>query len=304
MIAVVVALVAAGCAGGDEPSRETVAPQIAGTPTPTPSPTPTPAYPDGVRAESVNAFELARAHEAAVSERETTIRFQRTVRRPNGSTLSSYRLRATTTGDRLLVDVGGRVPGGVRPQLGRGNRTVWSNGSVVVTRQVSTDGSVDYRYREGQPAAAYSPLTTGTTAIHSLLVGQNLSVVRETEGGTAYVLAGDVRRPIDGLGTDTANGTLRALVTAEGVVRWIECRYETRIDGKAAVVTARFETGEATAPVDRPAWIDTAINESDGGYPGEYDALAGPATVTARAALSPAPEGRTPPAGGRTADPA
>lgn len=317
-LAVVLLVVVAGCVGlgGEGSDRNTVAPQIDGTPTPTTSPTPTPAYPRGVFADSTDAFEVARGHRSVVTAHNTTIRYSRTVRRPNGTLLSSYRLRAATEGDRLLIRIGGRVTGSVRPELGRGNRTIWSNGSVVVTRQVSTDGTTDYRFTPFPPGIAYSPLTTGTTAIHSALVRQNLSVVssRDTRRGTRVVLAGGVRRPVDGLGETALNGTIRAAIRGDGLVERFEVRYYTRLEGELAIVTVRYRTVETEdTRVRRPAWVATGINESDGGYPGEYGSVTPGRAASGSEfgqlgqfnlwASRPARGDRTPREPGRTADP-
>lgn len=277
-LGVILLVVSAGCVGvfgGSESAEQgTVPPPLQGTPTASPTPTPEPNYPPGVTTDGVAAFRLASAHEDSVAGDNTTVRYRRTVRSPNGTLLSGFGFEARTQGTRFLVDLHGRVAEPVRPKFARGNRTIWSNETLVAIRQESADGTVDYRLRERNSLTQFAPFTSGRAGVYEPLIGQSLSVTRaiQTPNGTVYVLRGTVERPVSRLGETVRNGTVELRVGTDGVVRSLDIRYETTIADRSVVVTARYETVARTGTtVERPAWVDDAVNRSDGGYPGEYD---------------------------------
>lgn len=226
-VAVCVLLVLAGCSGFAPPAEptRTLTPAAVPTPSSTPPPTPTPGPPSGLTARAVvDPLELANAHQVALLGTSYTVRRRHVERYANGKVvLTLAAFDNTTTYSR-------RKPTAVRRYYDDELYIALSSLNTTVER-TTRDGATVYRIR----ATTTSPPTT----VESLTYGRPR--VRAVE-----------------------NVSFRARVAPTGMVRLYHLEYTAHADEGTIRVTetARF-TGVGTTTVGRPAWVDTALNETD-----------------------------------------
>jgi hypothetical protein len=264
-VAFAVAVVLAGCGGapGGDAGERTVNPALANTPTVSPTPTPQPAYPPGVAADGVDVTTLATAHDRALREVNSTVRFRRTIVAANGTVVSTRRSVTESAGDRLGFDYvqNGSPPGADGSAIRA--FAFWTNGSVTALR--TADGSgVSYQTVSGQPPAVASTDDSGEGLLFAALDGTNVQLAETiaVDGERLYVLSAhhdrlnrSGRRPME-------NFSAVAYVTDDGVVREYEVRYTATYGSGDDRVTARtverFRVTVDDTAAAPPAWVDDA----------------------------------------------
>lgn len=266
----------AGCsgfAGGNADEARTVNPALRGTVSPTPTPTPVPDYPPGVSAAGVDAWVLSNAHDRAVEDAGATVRTNRTITGPNGTTLATVRSEAALDGERVAS---GFVTGGAAPErvgVPGFDFALWSDGTETAVRRTRTDGSVEYTRFPGQPSEALVSPGTGQSAVYRVLADVDAEVAGTAvvDGERRFVLRAE-HDVVERIGGPTLlNYSLVASVDERGVVRSYRVRYEERREGVGLVTideTLRVaRLGNTT--VERPAWVEDPRRADDGGGRGD-----------------------------------
>jgi len=236
-----------------------------GTVTPAPVPTAEPSPPPGVTADGVTDPErLGIAHEQRLTNESYTVSVVRTVRFDNGTTVRRLE-RGRTVGNGGVIlswrteTAHSRVDGGAVV-----SRRAWSNESVRVMRYQYANGSTRYTV-----AASHQRYPYRRTA-HS--VGETLStedaavVTSDTDADPpTYTLLS--RNLSDDLSTNpdldrVETSSIRAVVTGRGLLRRASIRYTGTRDGTPAVAGSTIRFGTDPAPVTRPAWVETALEQA------------------------------------------
>jgi hypothetical protein len=259
---VVVLLVLAGCSStpvGDPRATDAVT---------TPAPVPTEDLPEnriapGVSPEGiVDAERLADAHTSSLSERSYTRTSGTFYRFENGSLLArtSFNRSVDLESDRQLLV---RVRTG--PALQELHYAEWVNETMTVER-IERNGSVSYEIHDRDV-----PTITGHGGgVAQFLAEQDPRVAgkRTTNGTVEYVLVSPNVTDLNFLEQVGANQTtptrLVAVVTRQGVVRSLRFTAEGTYRGETVHVTNRYRiTGVGETHVERPAWVDTALNATE-----------------------------------------
>ncbi|MFC6786334.1 DUF7537 family lipoprotein [Halobaculum halobium] len=266
VLVVAVAVLLAGCgAGTGSDGGRTVNPALADTPTASPTPTAQPSYPPGVTAERVDVRTLARSHDRALRDVNSTVRFRRTAVAANGTVLSTRRSVIERASGRLGGDYvrNGSLPGEDAPPI-RGF-AFWTNGSVTALRTVDDDGTVSYRAVPGEPPTVASTDDSGEGLLVAAFdgTGVRLTDTVAIAGERLYVLTAE-RERLNRSGTRVENFSATAYITEEGVVRGYElsytATYETENESVTATVAERFRTTTGDTDAAPPAWIDEAFD--------------------------------------------
>lgn len=274
-VAVCTLLVLAGCSGFAPPAEptRTLTPAAVPTPPPTPSPTPTPTPgpPSGLTARGVvDPLELANAHQVALLGTSYTVRRRHVERYANGSLRmrSNATTQVGTTPDHYYFAY--RVDEPARTLRGENGTRVetWSNGKVVLTL-AAFDNTTSYSRREPTAIRRYY-----ADELYIALSSLNTTVERTTrDGATVYRIRATTTRPPTTVESLTygrprvrtvENVSFHALVAPTGLVRLYHLEYTAHAEEGTIRVTetARF-TRVGTTNVTRPAWVDTALDETD-----------------------------------------
>jgi len=291
-VAVVLALVLAGCGGivlgdGEPPSPETATTNRS-----------TMLPPPGVSSLRVlNPSALGRAHARTIENASYVVTSNRTVLDEGGTLRSRLSTRVTVDeagGFHAIAETAGPeapVFIGEPPATG----TYWSNGTVYL-RRLSRDGRTTYtqhdppdtwvgtrRYwaeavpfgaRHNRPATFYAAVFD---AVPTRVVGQS-----RIDGTPVLRLEGERAGPaaVDDLPDEVVsvrNVTLVALVDRDGLVRVLDLRYTGRLEDQAVRVHWRIRyAAVGTTSVPRPSWYDRAV--SGGGSTEGLEGTATPAT--------------------------
>ncbi|MFC6794708.1 hypothetical protein ACFQFH_10650 [Halobaculum halobium] len=217
VLVVAVAVLLAGCgAGTGSDGGRTVNPALADTPTASPTPTAQPSYPPGVTAERVDVRTLARSHDRALRDVNSTVRFRRTAVAANGTVLSTRRSVIERASGRLGGDYvrNGSLPGEDAPPI-RGF-AFWTNGSVTALRTVDDDGTVSYRAVPGEPPTVASTDDSGEGLLVAAFdgTGVRLTDTVAIAGERLYVLTAE-RERLNRSGTRVENFSATAYITEE-----------------------------------------------------------------------------------------
>jgi len=266
--AVALVLVTAGCgAGGGGDGGRTVNPALASTPTASPTPTAEPEYPPGVSADAVDVTTLARSHDRALRDVNSTVRFRRTVLAANGTVLSTRHSVVKRAGARLKGSYvrNGSVPGEDGPPIRA--FAFWTNGSVTALRTVGDDGGVSYRAVPGRPPTVASTDDSGQGELLDAFDGANPRIADTVAvaGERLFVVVAE-RDRLERNGHRAENFSATAYVTEDGIVRGYEVRYTAVHGSENGSVTATVveSFGVTTGDTDAapPAWVDTALAAS------------------------------------------
>lgn len=304
---VVVAVVAlAGCAGlGAEPGPTptiTPAPVPEGTPTPF-TPTPSTLAP-GVSTEGVsNVDRLVDAHRSALANRSYTVVVRTSVVGLDGGNWTGYEPRREGDGVLLLgtrrvvrVSAGGYPRSVVRAIDGRltGELPIepgTDRGTVATpaTAEIWSDGQRSYRRVVGNGTVAYATIYGDASTATAVPVDPTaMDLLRPWFGAVptwaTYMSSGERRVVVLGraaaVGLNGSTGTvasvteprdvdLTARVAPTGLVLEFELRYVGTFDGRSVEVRLDVEVLDLdTTSVGRPAWVETARNESRAGRAG------------------------------------
>lgn len=274
-VALVVLVVLAGC-GGSPFATPSSAPTV--TPVPVPEGDRDGLAPgvtdDGVELPGV----LADAHAASLSNRSYRLVTTRTVRYENGTLRERLHLELALGTDRSYL-VATETAGPAAPVfLGRppAAAAFWSNGSTYVRRLTRGEETTytTFQPAEGAGTWQYWARTVpfgGQEASPRNFIDRTFTSVptsvtdRTTvDGTTAYRLAGSrATGPLPEVGTPRSVD-LRATVTADGLVRSLTLTYAGTVDGEPVTVrrTVGYQ-GVGNTTVERPAWTDRALGQSD-----------------------------------------
>jgi len=250
-------LTTAGCSalvGTDEAGQTTVTP----APVPTAQPSVTgPAYPPGVTRDGLHSVSrLSVAHREALENTSYTLREEyRAFNAANGS--ESVRRAATiaVASPTRYRDEMVRMRTGANGTVTRFEQSAYADGSRWYERR--DDGTVEYRHGRLE-------FTRDKFAARTAFYLGRYGVVDRSET-TVVVRNGTRRYRIRGTGGEVPaterldEYRIELLVGPDGLVRRFEVRYRT--DRTAVRYRFRYEkVGETTVP--RPAWLDSATNES------------------------------------------
>jgi len=231
------------------------------------------AFPDGLSAGGVvDAEALASAHERVVEGR--SYRFEYHFAGPASEEgFGDYRrisLSATVeAGERYLVE-GRFVPGNAsEPTV---SVAVFANDRTQLIRR-SVGGEVSYR--RGLPGQGPGVTDDATDLVIRLLGAQDSAVIplEDAETDAAFdVRVRDDPRTVPG---DVRGYRAGALVDGDGFVRQLEASYTRIVDGEARQVQAGFEYDDVgVAVVERPAWYDEAVGDTETGTANDSDGAA------------------------------
>lgn len=267
-ITVALLLLLSGCSGlsaSDGAGARTVNPNLQGTASPTASPTPTPAYPPGVTAEGVDGWILANAHHRTLASDGATVRTNRTITGPDGTTLATVERRYERAGSRVAS---GFVIGGAAPErvgVPGFDYALWSDGNETATRRTRPNGDVEYTHFYRTPPASLDSPGTGRDAVYRVLTDVNVTVSAPevVDGEARFRLRAESER-VERIGAPTlSNYSLVASVTERGVVRSYRVRYQEEREG-VGVVTIREEfrvSDVGNTTVASPPWVEEAREE-------------------------------------------
>jgi hypothetical protein len=265
VLVLAVTLVLVGCSGlaasDGSPTRSVTAAPVPGDATPATRATVPGLGPGGV----TNATLLATAHRRTLSGTSFTERTVTTARDANGTVLGRESLLVMRGPEAFRLVYA--VEGGPRRDA-RSFQTVaaevWSDGRTTV--QSVTDGDGTTR-RERLSNAFYGTFVTPDATLYAgTLERTPLRRVdrRVVDGTTRYVFEAEGLDPEPVFGligtTPTGNGSLRAVVGTDGVVRRVVLTFPARYRGRPVTVEHVFEyvdVGRTTAP--RPSWYGTAV---------------------------------------------
>jgi hypothetical protein len=264
-------LVLAGCSLPGGPAAE---PTETGAVTPAPVPADRGLAP-GLGDEGVTAPRaLADAHAAALADRSYTLRANRTIRYPNGTVRERLTVHLRL-GERRAYLVETATAGPEAPVfLGRppANATFYSDGTIYL-RRLSRDGETTYNAFEpvgGAGTWQYWARTVpfggeGANPRSFVLrtfraVPTTLAATETIDGERHYRLEGNRTTAPFEIEIDAPRAvTLRATVTAAGLVRELSLSYEGVVDGERVLVTRRVAyKGVGSTSVERPEWADRA----------------------------------------------
>lgn len=299
VLALAVALVAAGCASLSGPS--TAPPSV--TPAPVPADTPTTSWPSpaplapGVTTAGIDdPAAVVAAHRRALSNQSytavvatsvvaagdpdgagygprreglpgTPLVAVREVSRVGAGGQPAYRLRAV---DGLLARPVPVVPGGDRDAVSPpATAATWTNGTAGFRRVVG-DGRLAYATVPPAAAAGGPPGPSPTVPALGLFEAGSTEVVASAHPGgliqlTGYRAAVDTDAPYPMAERVAAPRELRlaAELSPTGVVLELDVSYLGTLDGRPVVVERSFDLRDlGSTSVDRPAWVATAGNES------------------------------------------
>lgn len=257
-------LVLAGCSGLQPPGSGPAEPTDTVTPVAVPA-ADDDQLPPGVRSDGIiNETRLARAHRSALANRSWTRRGRAAVVYQNGSVYDASSIR------RIVDDRNGTAIEILnRSSKGRSwnhvRVTRWTNGTVRAVRREYRNGTTGYEFHRVQ----WSDAGIGSASPVNLLAafGATPRGKRTVEGSTAYLFVADgvTGVPFGSYESveQAGEGRLRALVTAEGFVRWTRLRAPVRIGDANGryVIDDEFVLGGTS--VGRPDWVATAA-ERDG----------------------------------------
>ena len=225
----------------------------------------------GLRAGGVDdAFALAGAHGASLTDRSYTRGDSRTVVDGNG-TLQATRtdLRVGAGGVPFLLERSAVSAPRYDVQLPYAEAAVHHNGSRAAYRVVS-NGSARHRTDASVPPAEALPDRTGRSAVLGLLSAFEWEVQELEIGGEPhYRLESTALRAPEALDdayllSDPRNASVRLLVGTDGRVHRYRLEYETSYDGRTVGVTetARWSAvGETAVPA--PGWLAAARNATE-----------------------------------------
>lgn len=262
------------CAGCSLPGGPAGTPTEAEPITPAPVPANAGGAPglgdDGVTAPRV----LADAHATALTNRSYRLRANRSVRYPNGSVREQLTVDLRLGADRAyLVETATNGPE-APVFLGRppANATFYSDGTTYL-RKLTRDGETTYNAFEPVAGAGtwqYWARTVpfggeGANPRSFVLrtfraVPTTLAATPTVEGEQRYRLVGNrTTAPFEADIAAPREVTLKATVTATGLVRSVSLTYEGYADGERVLVTRRvvYEAVGSTT-VERPEWADRA----------------------------------------------
>jgi len=264
-------LAVAGCSG--------IAPGDDRAPTATLTPASIPEEPAGELAPGVGERRVtdretaASVHRSVLAGASYRVRHDRTIEGPNG-TLARTRWNATVDPGRrayLLysTDRFARIYLGGGPNA---SIAVWFHDGIVRNRFVPADGRPRYwGYEDASEPGSIRTPTRAEEAVSTLAAFDYRVVGHRTVDGTqGYVLRGSrLSRPalldVPAVLAAPRNATLEAVVTAAGVVRSYEVRYDARYRDRPVRVRTTYDVSAlGTATVPRPAWL-AAANESAAG---------------------------------------
>ena len=269
-LVVAVVLLLAGCSGlsaSDDAAVRTVNPALQGTVSPTASPTQTPEYPPGVTAEGVDAWILANAHHRTLSSAGATVRTNRAIVGPDGTTLATVESRYERSGSHVAsgFTVGGAAP--ERVGVPGFDYALWSDGNETSTRRTRPDGEAEYTHFSGSPPSSLGGPGTGRDAVYRVLADVNVTVVgpEVVDGEPRFLLRAEGDR-VERVGAPTrSNYSLVAAVTERGVVRSYRVRYDEEREGVGTVsIRETFlvnDVGNTT--VTPPPWVEEARGGSE-----------------------------------------
>lgn len=243
-------------------------------PAPTTQPTTTAApTPPGVTESGVtDALALAEAHERVVDASAVTARSRHVERHANGSLHARTNWTATATAGQsqyhLRVDTAGPGYGVLGAETARA--AFWSNGTAALGRVVA-DGSTAYQRlpADGSGLDRYGVALADDERTYALLAAASNATVEPAtvDGEPAYrVAATEFADPtaLPGVepGGTVSNATVTLLVRPSGLV--VERRVTYRLaDGVVVNDSLTYADVNATT-VERPAWVDDALSETDG----------------------------------------
>ncbi|QDX41534.1 hypothetical protein [Salarchaeum sp. JOR-1] len=262
-LALLVAL--AGC--GDQPPGETAVETTGATtgapPAPTTAPNPTAErVAPGVTTEGVrDAFALADAHRAALSNTTFTVAETTTVRYVNGTLAmrADSWMRVNATAPRVHTSTDVRGPLAFALNSRPGHSEYWGNETAALVRWNTTRG---IESGEGfTSAAARVQYATRWTNLVSLLVRSETAVLANDSGNGARVVSDSLGEYVDAGGryANATNATVALRVTPGGFVPSYTVTYHTVVAGESVVVTrsvAFTNVGDTT--VERPSWVGDA----------------------------------------------
>lgn len=299
VLALAVALVAAGCASPSGPSTAppsvTPAPVPADTPT-TSWPAPTPLAPGVTTAGIVDPAAVVAAHRRALSNRSYTVVVTtsvvaagdpdgagygprreglpgaplvavREVSRVGSGGQPAYRLRAVGGPVAGPVPV---VPGGERGAVSPpATAATWTNGTAGFRRVVGDD-RLAYAAVPPDGAAGSALRPSSTVPSFGLLEAVSTEVVVSAHPGGFVQLSGyratvdpDAPYPMAERVAAPRELHLAAELSPSGVVLELDVSYLGTLDGRPVAVEHSFDLRDlGSTTVDRPAWVATAGNES------------------------------------------
>lgn len=243
-ICVVLLLLLAGCGGTSDPTPTT-------TPAPVPDSNATAALPPGVAADSVNATELADAHQRAVENRSYILVIV------NRRRVGGQELGARFTGTRQVIRVAGDRY--LSEEAALSARAAFS--ATVVERIVFSDGSERYIRAETENGTIYRvvPDDPGRFAAlsarmiaHHLAV-ENVSVSPTVDGGAEI-------RGSSPTEVNASYYTVEARVGPDGFVTELRANYRDA-EGTPQWVTLKYRRVGNTS-VERPEWMDDAVTNA------------------------------------------
>ncbi|MFC7166770.1 DUF7537 family lipoprotein [Halospeciosus flavus] len=263
-IALAAILVLSGCAGIGGPSAPVQTTETTQAPPPSQLP--------GVTEKGVtDPAELLSTHAEVLQRSSYTLQSNVTETYANG-TLYASRTESTTYGSsdtHFTSHITAKGPG--TPFLGTpaGEVAYWSNESVILrATEPGADGETNYA-RLSQPPelphedyyerlyVIFSSMETKLAGTTTGPNGQTLHVVESTTVQYPNQLA-----PTEKYG-NVSNVSFTARIASNGVVRSYELTYTVTLDGKRLTVHESMQiskVGDAT--VDRPSWVDTALEKT------------------------------------------
>jgi len=276
-LALCLVVLLAGCSGFGGTGAE---PTDTMTPAPVPAESEGETYPPGIGPEGVtDPLLLGESHYGAIDGESYTTRRNRTVRAPNGSLLVRTDLHAEFSADRsqFLVDytVTGPDPSAFGTDPGR--LVLWTDGEVLL-RSVTADGTTT---RQQFPAEVFSQrpgpfgespgdafgLTSPDREVYWLFTAFE-TTARPATGSRSVRVTGTLAEPaalrtVDGV-SDPRNGTLRAVVAPNGLVRTYHLSYEATVDGHTVHVERSVRhAAVGSTTIERPSWYGAVVNGTE-----------------------------------------